>query len=306
MQSVKIKAYAKLNFTLEVFGAQDGFHPLDSLVSTIDLFDTVIVKKRKDKLVNVIMHGLGSEGIPPEQNNAVKAGEAFVNAFQTTGADITIFKDIPIGAGLGGSSADAAGVLLGMAKLYSIPVAEELDALAQTLGSDTKYLLYGGFMRMQGRGERLTKLPIQQTVYALLLCPTTPVSTSACFQAFDLGQTPSRTQDNPTENCIAALSRGDVNEGGRYLMNDLYPAACTLNTEVKKAVDDLNSFSPLGACMSGSGSSAFAIFETKELCDWAKSRYKGKARAFVVKTVDPQQMNKKSIFRNPFILSGDE
>ena len=306
MQSVKIKAYAKLNFTLELFGMQDGFHQLDSLVSTVDLYDTVIVRKRKDKLVNVVMHGLGSESIPPEHNNAVKAGEAFVNAFQTTGADITVFKDIPIGAGLGGSSADAAGVLLGMAKLYAIPVLGELEALADSLGSDTKYLLHGGFMRMQGRGEKLTKLPIEQTLHILLLCPPTPIATKSCFAAYDRMPKTLEWKESATQNCIDALLRGDINEGGRYLMNELFAAASTLNTDTASALQALRDFSPLGACMSGSGSSVFAVFETKELCEWAKSRYNGNARAFVVKTVAGQERKKKSIFRNPFALTGDE
>ena len=306
VQSVTIKAYAKLNFTLELFGVQDGFHQLDSLVSTIDLYDTVIVKKRKDKLINVVMHGLGSEGIPPECNNAVKAGEAFVENFQTTGADITIFKDIPIGAGLGGSSADAAGVLLGMAKLYSIPVSDELETLAQTLGSDTKYQLHGGFMRMQGRGEKLTKLPIAQTLHILLLCPRTPISTKACFEAYDRMPKTLQWTESATQNCIDAWMRGDVNAGGRYLMNELFTAASALNADTVTALETLKGFSPIGACMSGAGSSVFAVFETKELCEWAKSRYKGNARAFVVKTVAGQESKKKSIFRNPFVLSGNE
>ena len=81
------------------------------------------------------MHGLGSDRIPPERNNAVKAGEAFVAAFGTRGADIRICKDIPMGAGLGGSSADAAGVLNALAKLYGVQDRQALKALADTLGS---------------------------------------------------------------------------------------------------------------------------------------------------------------------------
>ena len=304
MKKVTIKAYAKLNLTLEIFGVENGFHQLDSLVTTIDLFDTVIVRARTDNKINVVMHGLGREQIPIEHNNAVKAGEAFVEAFHTTGADITIFKDIPIGAGLGGSSADAAGVLLGMAKLYSVPVADELETLADTLGSDTRYLLHGGFMRMQGRGEKLTKVPVDKTLYFLLLCPPTPVNTKACFAVYDTLPKTLEYRGSATQDLISALQCKTENVGGMYLMNELFPAASTLNPDVKAALDELLSFSPLGACMSGSGSSCFAWFDCKELCDWAKSRYKGKSRAFVVRTVVPQSGEHKSIFgKNPFILT---
>lgn len=304
MERVKIKTYAKLNLTLELFGVENGYHQLDSLVASIDICDTLVLSKRKDNLVGVTMHGLGSESIPPEQNNAVKAGEAFIKAFQTTGADVTVYKDIPIGAGLGGSSADIAGVLLGMAKLYNIPQAQ-IEALAETLGSDVKYMLKGGFMRMQGRGEKLTPTKIDDTLHFLLLCPRSPVSTKECFSYYDTLPKTLEWRESATENCITALTRNDKNEGGRYLTNELYPSACALNSEVEKAYNDLKSFSPLGVGMSGAGSCVFALFETRELCEWAKSRYKGNCRAYTVKTVTPEK-KRKSIFRNPFVLTDGE
>lgn len=106
MNTVKVKSYAKVNLTLDVVGTAGGYHLIDSLVASINLYDLVCVKKRKDNLISVSMHGMDSEGIPPEQNNAFRAGETFVRRFSTKGADITVYKNIPIGAGLGGSSAE--------------------------------------------------------------------------------------------------------------------------------------------------------------------------------------------------------
>ena len=117
MFAATVKSYAKVNLALNVTGCAGGYHLLDSVVASVDICDTVRAKPRKDALVNVYMRGMGSEGIPPEGNNAVRAAEAFVRAFGTKGADIQIDKDIPIGAGLGGSSADAAGVLNALAKV---------------------------------------------------------------------------------------------------------------------------------------------------------------------------------------------
>ncbi len=159
MNTAKIKSYAKINLTLDIVGEANGYHLLDSFVASLDLYDLVVVRKRKDKLISVTMRGMGSEGISPEENNAAKAGEAFVERFGTSGANIAVYKNIPLGAGLGGSSADAAGVLNGMAKLYGISDSEALGALADRLGSDTRYMLKGGFCRMQGRGEKLFPLP---------------------------------------------------------------------------------------------------------------------------------------------------
>ena len=120
MNVVKVKSYAKLNLTLEILGVEKGYHLLDSLVTSVDIYDLIVLKKRKDKFSRVVMHGMNSESIPPEKNNALKAAERFSDRFGTFGADITVYKNIPIGAGLGGSSADISGVINGMAKLYGV------------------------------------------------------------------------------------------------------------------------------------------------------------------------------------------
>lgn len=303
MNTVKIKAYAKLNLTLEIVGTSGGYHMLDSLITSIDVFDYIVLKKRKDNLSSVTMHGLGSEGIPPEKNNALKAAEAFSKAFGVTGANITVYKNIPIGAGLGGSSADISGVLRGMAKLYDIQDEAALALLADELGSDTRFMLKGGFARMQGRGERITPIQGMPKLHFLLIYPQTGVSAGACYQKYDelLAQNPSIPQ-NYTEKCLAALRENDVNVGGMYLMNDLYTPAKALCAEVGQAMAEALSFSPINAVMTGSGSCVAALFETPELCEWAKSRYFGKYKTMVVKTVEPSLIK---AWRNPFALSAD-
>lgn len=301
MNAVKIKAYAKVNLTLDILGEENGYHLLDSFVASVELYDLVVLKKRKDGLVSVIMHGMDSEGIPPESNNAYKAGEAFVKRFGCRGADITVYKNIPMGAGLGGSSADAAGVLNGMARLYGIDDRSALDALADSLGSDTKYMLKGGFCRMRGRGDRLDFLPSRgQRLWFLLICPRSSVSTGACYREYDscAGSTES------TRTCMDSFLCGDINGMGRYLTNALYESAARLNEDVKTAMEEAESFSPSGASMTGSGSCVMAMFETRELCEWARSRYRGKFRTYVAGTVVPDE--KKKVFRSPFRLSEEE
>ena len=284
---------------------------LDSLAASVDLFDLLIIKARKGRLSTVKMHGLGSESIPPEQNNALKAAEAFSAAFGTDGADITVYKNIPIGAGLGGSSADVVGVLNGMAQIYGVEDRAALKALADTLGSDTGYMLDGGFARMQGRGEKVTPLDIGAKLHFLLLCPKTPVSAGGCYRVYDSLPKTLEEREKYTENCIAALRENRLNEAGRCLMNDLFVPATTLNSEVQKAYEEALSFSPLGVVMTGSGSGVLALFEYKELCEWAKSRYKGKCNAFVISTLTPDYSVKKKkksglFFRNPFVLTEEE
>ena len=308
MKTVKIKAYAKVNLTLDIVGLQEGYHALDSLVASVDVYDLIILRKRKDNLSFVTMKGMGSESIPPEQNNAWKAAEAFSKTFGTNGAGITVYKNIPMGAGMGGSSADVSGVLNGMAKLYNVDDYKKLKMLADGLGSDTGYMLTGGFARMQGRGDLVTPLDVTQKLYFLFLCPSSSVSTGACYKAYDTRLETSGFSEPSTQNCIDSLIKGDLNGVGRYLTNDLYLPATDLNKEVETAYQEALSFSPLGVVMTGSGSCVIALFETKELCEWAKSRYRGKCRAFVGSTLVPdyRKTKKNKGWQNPFVLSEEE
>ncbi len=300
MNTVRLNAYAKLNLTLDLTGEDGGYHMLDSLVCSVDLFDRLVLRRRRDRLVNVYMHGMGSEGIPPEKNHAVRAAEAFVETFATQGADVHIYKNIPIGAGMGGSSADAAGVLNGMAKLYSVKDAEKIKALADGIGSDAGYMLTGGFARLGGRGDLVQPLTVCPRLYFFLLVPKGGVSTKQCYRLSD--ETP-RERAPRTQSAIDALSAGDAAALGRAMGNDLYAAARQLNAGTERALAEAAEFSPLGVTMTGSGSAVCALFPTLELCQWAKSRYRGKARAYVLSTVVPKE---RKAWRNPFFLSEEE
>lgn len=299
MNTARVNAYAKLNLTLDITGTRDGYHMLDSLVVTVDLFDKIVAKKRKDALCSVTMHGMGSEAIPPEHNNALKAAEAFVSRFRTTGANITVYKNIPMGAGLGGSSADISGVLLAMAKLYDISDMGALKSLADELGSDTGYLLTGGLARMQGRGEAVEPLPMTDAMHFLLIVPREGTSTAECYQEYDGLDEEQRPR---TVRALDEWERG-LEWAAPLFGNHLFPAAKRLTPAVGEAYLEARSFSPMGAGMTGSGSACWALFPTRELAEWAKSRYRGKHRALVVKSYYPKAEKK---WRNPFVLGEDE
>lgn len=298
MNTVRLNAYAKLNLTLDITGAGGGYHMLDSLVTTVDVFDRITLKKRKDKLVRVAMRGLGTS-IPPEENNAQRAGDAFVSVFGTCGADITIRKNIPIGAGMGGSSSDIAGVIAGMGRLYSVSDMGDLKSLADTLGSDTGYLLSGGLARMRGRGDLVEPLPFAP-LYFLILFPEEGVSTREAYARFDgMGLKGA----GRTEEAAELLKSGNAAWAARSFGNDLYAAAKSMYPAIEEAYLALKGFSPLGVSMTGSGSAVFACFGSEELCLWAKSRYRGKCRALAAKSVDPSAQNH---IKNPFALGKEE
>ena len=280
----RVKAYAKLNLALAVTGAENGYHNIDSIVCTVDLYDLIKLVKRKDGAVNVRMCGMGLEALPPEKNNAYKAAQAYIKTFGTSGADISVYKNIPVGAGMGGSSADASGVLRGMSKLYGSGSERQLKEIADSLGSDTRYLMTGGFARLTGRGEKVRSLDVNGKLNFLMLLPEGGVSTSKCYSLYD---------GMPVKNLGAdeaekALLSGNLQGLGNALCNGLYAPAAELKPDVEKAFEELKAFSPLGVNMTGSGSGVYALFENAEFCAWAKSRYRGKFQCIQLKTCVPR------------------
>lgn len=258
---------------------------LDSLVCSVDLFDLITLKKRTDDKVTIEMHGQGTEHMPYGQNNAAKAAESFVKAFGTRGADVVIYKNIPLGAGMGGSSADAAGVLRGMSKLYGAGGDAELKRLADGLGSDTGYMLTGGYARLTGRGEKVEFINSNLELNFLLLKPQGGVSTAQCYSLYDSMPDGILQPTQSSQNAIHALISGDRAALGANLGNALYAPAAALNPDVKAAYGQLLSFQPLGVNMTGSGSAVFALFESEAACSKAKSNYKGKFHCIQLKTI---------------------
>lgn len=283
VMDVRVKAYAKINLTLHVTGIKDGFHTLDSLVTSVDLYDLIALKKRKDKLVSITMRGCGSEGIAFEENNAVRAAQAFIDGYGTNGADITVYKNIPMGLGLGGSSADAAGVLNGLSKLYKTDDTAGLKLLADSVGSDTRYMLSGGYARLFGRGNEVKNIESALKLDFLLLAPKEGVSAAECYKTFDsLGALGGNS--DVAENAVIA---GDKKLLAENLSNSLGIAAKKLSDSIQTAFDELSAFDPLAVNMTGSGSGVYAVFENPEYCAYAKSRYRGKFRAYCLKTFLP-------------------
>ena len=282
MKKVHLRSYAKINLNLRVVGEQGGYHLLDSVVASIDMFDAISLSKRKDDKVTFRCSDPEIEMIAHEKNTAVRAARAFMEAFGTTGVDIDVHKGIPVGAGLGGSSADVAGVLCGMKKLYKI--SEDVTPIAAALSSDGAYQTVGGFARLSGKGDDAKFYESKGFFYALLVLPEKPSSTAAVFAEYDRGGYQGGDKA-VTDEAWIALQALDVPRLGKALSNDLFTPACALNPEIKKAYDALVALGPIGAVMSGSGSAVVGLFESKELVWWAMSRLKRKFNCYTVKVL---------------------
>lgn len=155
---------------------------------------------------------------------------------------------------------------------------------------------------MQGRGDKVTPLICPRTLHMLLFAPGEGVSSGECYREYD------RCPDAPrsdSRNIAEALASGDFPAVARNVYNALGAPAARLSGAVGEALEAAKSFSPSACAVTGSGSGVFALFESEELCRWAKSRYKGKIRTRIIKTVLPKEA-KISRLASPFALTEEE
>ena len=297
MKTVRQRAYAKLNLFLDITGTDNGFHLIDTVVATVNLFDVVILTARKDKKVVLKTGGSLYSITETPDNNAYKAASLFVETFSTCGVDITLKKNIPIGSGMGGSSADIAAVLCGMENLYK--TGKDLKPIADKLGSDSGYMLTGGWARLKGRGEIVEPLDINKKLHFLVVTAEGGVNTAKCYAQYDILN---ETKPPVTaEGAITAIC-GDLEPSCFY--NALYAPAAILNPNVKAAYEFIDSLSPRFTLMSGSGSSVFGVFDTAELCEWAYSKAKQRFKnAFVLESLTKAELSPSPFFaKSPFSL----
>ena len=256
MKKVKIRANAKINLTLDIVGVKDHYHILNSLVSSINVSDTVIVKRRKDKNITVKVKGI-KLNCDLRENNAYKSASAFMQGFNTDGVDIIIKKSIPIGGGLGGSSADIVGVIKGMATLYDIK--EDLTNLLLSLGSDTLYMYKGGYALMQGRGDEIKPLNLDKKLYFVLMTASKLISSKFAFSLCDKMNV---LQDCKTDKAVDCLIKNDYEGFTENLNNHLYVASKEILGEIEENVKILSNYGK--ANMTGSGNVTYLVFDNAE------------------------------------------
>lgn len=246
------RAYAKLNLTLGVlYKRADGYHALDSIMQTIDLFDTVTVERARDIVVT-------STGMVLPYDNTIRRAAELYRALTGRGAQIRVVKRIPAEAGLGGGSADAAATLNALQELFGEVDEKTLLELAAKVGADVPFCLRGGTQRAEGIGEVLT--PVRgMKLHLVVAKPAEGVSTKKLFSLLKLPRVMPETI-----SALKALSDGDLNALCPLLYNALEEPAIALVPEIGRIKQELISLGAKAACMSGSGSAVFGVFETAE------------------------------------------
>lgn len=258
-----IKAYAKVNLSLDVVGKRaDGYHLLSSVMQSIDLCDEIIVKKNDSGKI-VIQSGHPHLPLGPD-NIAYQACQLLKQHYQLdAGFTITIDKRIPIAAGLAGGSSNAAAVLRAVTKLCQLPIDEDtLQAHSLKLGADLPFCLMGGAALAEGIGERLMPLKSMLQYTLVLVKPAQAVATGAVYNALDHNAI---TQRPNNAGLISAMQMGDFTAATRCMYNVLEPITSQSVADIaiikRQLLDNGADF----VQMSGSGPTVFGLFTSERL-----------------------------------------
>ncbi len=268
---MRIDAPAKVNWALNVLGTRlDGYHLLEMLIQRISVYDTLTLLPHP----GILLHVKGAEGLPASEDNlAFKAAMALKEyTGHTGGVRITLVKRIPVQAGLGGGSADAAAVLQGLNGMWDTGLSlGELQGIGLGLGADVPCCLFPGLTRVGGIGERVLPLPAAKTFHLLILKPEGGLSTGEVFSRFE--QNPCG-EPADIQKAAEALMTGDFETLARACRNQLQQAAAAMLPEIRAALDALQGNGAVLALMSGSGSAVFGLFPSEQAARTAMRRLK--------------------------------
>lgn len=268
------RAYGKLNLSLDVTGRrEDGYHDLAMLMQTVSLCDELRLRFREDGQVRASSNLRFIPG--DERNLAVRAALRFLEAVGDPGrgVQIELRKQIPVGAGMGGGSADAAAVLRCLNRLYDRPFGRrELEQLAQQIGSDVAFCVAGGTALAEGRGEKLTDLPDLPACSFVICKPSFSISTPELYRKLD--SAPVRIHPD-TQGILAGVREGDLRAVCRRMYNVFEEVDDRRLRTVAEIKGRLLDHRALSAMMTGTGSAVFGVFERPEAAEAAVAALRG-------------------------------
>ncbi len=269
-EGLSVTSFAKINRDLRVLGKRkDGFHELDTVFQTVDLTEEIQFFLEGEEGSGEVDLSIEGADLPADDRNLiVRAARALREKFAVcAGARIHLSKKIPIGGGLGGGSSNAAAALRALNSLWNLNASDaDLLRIAASLGSDIPFFLLGGRARGRGRGEAVTPLPDGPEEWVLLVFPPFSLSTAEVYarvKARSLTGSPSATKVSGSET------------GGGPERNDLERAAESLRGELRRIRSALAGAGARNARLSGSGSTVFGTFGTKEEASRAEESLEG-------------------------------
>lgn len=262
------KASAKINLTLEIVGKKEGYHLLESIVVPINIYDTLIFERSTtDEVVS---------NINIKDNNIYEAIDLFKTTYNIVEhVKITLDKQIPIGYGLGGSSADISATLRGLNKFFNINAPlKDLEVLANKLGSDTLFCLYNKRSFVYGRGDKITEISKKEDLNFLLILPETHLLTKDVFKAYGL----------TAKTNYIGFSNKKMSYILENLKNDLTNPALSLSGELKRLFKRLKK-NDLNVSLTGSGPALFIVNPTAEEIEKVQKITKNKVKLQITKEI---------------------
>jgi 4-diphosphocytidyl-2-C-methyl-D-erythritol kinase len=295
---VKIRAPAKVNLSLRVLGRRaDGYHFLDTIMVPVSLYDEIVIRKVRLRVPNrkpappLIKIRCDYPLVPGgEQNLAYRAACLLLDKAKSgQPIEIRIRKRIPVGAGLGGGSTDAAATLVGLNRLLKLGIsARQLERLGLKLGADVPFFMRGRPARARGIGERLQPLGRFPRHWLVIVYPGFPVSTAWVYQNLPAKLT------KPSVNTSIASSLTGSGNVAEMLVNDLESVTLGRYPKIGLLKGKLLRAGAVGSLMSGSGSSVFGVFETKRKAEQAFRwlRQEEESQAFLVHVLNRRFIEK--------------
>jgi len=258
MNKITIKAYAKINLSLDIVGKKaNGYHLVEMIMQQISLHDLVTL----EKVETGIDLRADCDFVPSDHRNiAYRVAQALIEEYAiSSGLRIRIEKNIPVAAGLAGGSTDAAAVIEGMNKLFNLGMdLEARQTFALKFGADIPFCLQGGTAVARGIGEDLEVIKGLEDTWLLLAKPNIGVSTETVYKAFDLN----RVNKHPnTPKLIEALAEGQIKVLADQMYNVLEEVTGKMHKEIGQIEKKMRSFGALNAMMSGSGPTVFGLYK---------------------------------------------
>ena len=263
LMGIRLRAFAKVNYALEVRGVRaDGYHEIYTVMQSVSLHDELEITRAEEGFELLVEPEEAPTG-PSEKNTVSLAWRLLKEA---TGEDLPVRvrlrKTIPAGAGLGGGSADAAAALLGLNELLGLGLSDaELREVGVRVGADVPFCIGGGTALGEGVGEVLTPLPSPPEHHLVVAKPDRGAETARIYKAYDERPVEERPSIAPT---LESLRAGDLGALARSLGNDLAPVTETLVPEVGELRESLARAGALSALMSGSGTAVYGLFGSED------------------------------------------
>jgi len=292
-----INAPAKINWFLKVLRLrEDGFHEIQSLIQKVTLYDEISFAQSRDLVLET------EADIPLEENLIYKAARLLKGAYGVeTGAMISLKKNIPMGAGLGGGSSDAAAALLGLNKLWDLHVSTaELSKIAEQLGSDVPFFLHGPISYAHGRGEKLSPCNAEKTMNILLVKPSFNISTAWAYRTLAEDRSIKRKEGldingpeltkkaakvNNIRHFIRFFEKAELRGLNGVVLNDLESIVIKNFPVIAEIKDKLTGLGAEFSLMSGSGSTVFGVFNTPKEAEKASQSFEEIWTAVVETTI---------------------